>query len=58
MVKEGEGVVGATKFSQGIVGKINKTCRHIKRGLGGDRFKSVKHDPTMSRKRGDVQCNG
>jgi len=34
MVKEGEGVAGATGSSQDLSGKGRKTCRYVRGGLG------------------------
>jgi len=36
MAKEGKGVAGTTESSEDFVGKVGKTCRYVKRGLGGD----------------------
>ena len=58
MTKEGEGVAGATGSLQDLAVYVIKTYRYIRRGLGRDEFKSGKHGPTMSRKRGDVQRDG
>ena len=58
MTKEGEGVAGAIWYSQELAGKVSKTCRYVKRELGGDGSKDGKHDPVMSRKRGYVQRDG
>ena len=58
MTKEGKGVADATWSSQDLTGKVSKTYRYVKQGLGGDGSKGGKHDSTMSRKRGYVQCDG
>ena len=58
MVKGGEGVVGATGSSQDLTRQVRKTYKYVKRELRGDGFKSGKHGPTMSRRRGYVQRDG
>ena len=58
MTKEGKGVAGATWSLQDLTRQVSKTCRYVKRGLGGDGSKGGKHDPTMSRRRGYVQRDG
>jgi len=30
MIKEGEGVAGATGSSQDLTGKVSKTCRYVR----------------------------
>ena len=50
MIKEGKDIDGATGSSQDLAGKVSKTCRYIKRGLGRDGSKGGKHDPNMSRR--------
>jgi len=58
MTKEGEGVAGATKSSENLIGKVIKTCEHVRWGLAGDGFEIGKHDLIMSCRRGHVQCDG
>ena len=55
MAKEGEGVAGATRSSQDLAEYVSKTCRYVKRGLGGDGFKGSKYDPITSRRQGYIQ---
>jgi len=35
MLKGGEDIVGATRFSQDLARKVSKTCRYVIWGLGG-----------------------
>jgi len=58
MTKEGEGIAGVTGSSQGLAGKVNKTCKYIKERLRGDGSKGDKHDPIMSRRWDYVQYDG
>ena len=55
MTKESEDVADAIWSSQDLVRKVRKIFRYVRWGLRGDGFKGGKHDPTMSRRRGDVQ---
>ena len=41
MVKKSECVAGATRSSQDLVEYVSKTCRYVKRGLGGDELKAT-----------------
>jgi len=52
MVKEGEGITGATGSSQDLVGIVSNISRYVKRELRRDGSKGSKHSPTMSRRRG------
>jgi len=55
MIKEGEGIICATGSSQDLTGKVSKTCKYVRWGLGGDGSERGNHDSIMSHRWGYVQ---